>query len=147
MRTRIGAVLLATVAIAAPVHGNAAATLGALAGTGVSEFGECVPDSLQVTIQGTEVATGEWTFSAHAVNTDPLCQFPAIAVTFRGEWTPAGGCVPMIVTNAVIGDSFLCLTDPRPSGPLTDYDFTICDRDPCDRPEIPDFVSVFVTEA
>lgn len=146
MKRMIVAVALAAAVLSAVVPGRAA-TLGALAGTGTSEFSECAPDSLQVSIQGTEVVTGEWTFTAHAVNTDPGCEFPAIAVAFRGPWTPAGGCVPMIVTDALLGESNLCLTNPTPNGPMTDYEFAVCDRNPCEGPEIPDIVTVLVTQA
>ena len=146
MRFKIAGLVLSVVALGGAAPGWASGTLGALAGTGTSEFSECAQDSLQLSIQGSEVATGDWTFTVHAVSMDPTCQFPAIAVAAQGEWTPAGGCVPLIVVTVLLGDSSLCLTNPQPNGPLTDYEFAVCENVPCSQPGIPDRVSVLVLD-
>jgi hypothetical protein len=144
-------ILLCLLVVMALASGSAsrAGTAGVLTGTGFSEFSECSPDSLQVAINGAEVGPDNWVFDVAAVNSEPTCGlFPAITVPFVGSWTPAGGCVPAVVMDQVIGPLNLCLTSPTANGPMTVYNFSVCEMpSPCGSLENPDTLEVLVVVA
>lgn len=145
MRAKL--IILTALCCLLPITGSArASTAGVVVGTATEQFSECSPGHLSVALSGQQVVPGTWSFEIAVLNTEPTCTIPAFGMPFVGEWSSAGGCVPIVAVDLVLGPFWLCLTNPVPLDEnFVEYDFDICDQPPpCG---VPNKAQVLVLEA